>query len=118
MAAAFLEFTEGVQKARFDEGTEASPFLRGKAVVASVGFGMGEVQFGVSDIEVATKDCGFLARKPFEVAKEFAVPLLPVREAGEFALGVGNVNIDEEEIGIFGGEHAAFAVVFGAADAG
>src|SRR6266478_7206767 len=82
MAAAFLKFAEGVQKARFDEGAETRPLLGREPMVAQVGFGMGKVQFGVGDIEIAAKDRRLPPRQLLDVAEEFAVPLLAVGQAG------------------------------------
>ncbi len=80
-------------------------------------FGVGEVNLGVRHIEIAAEDYGFLLFQFFEVAKKIAVPLLAIGEAGEFALGVGHINVHEKELGELRGEHAALVVVFGDANA-
>jgi len=70
----------------------------------------------VRHVEVAAEDHGFFLFQTFEVTKKIAIPLLAVGEPRQFALGVGNVNIDEKKVGELGGEHAAFLVVLGDAD--
>ena len=106
-----LEFPERVQEAGVHEGTEALTLLDGEAVVADVGLGIGEVQFGVRDVEVAAEDHRLFLFQLLEVGEEIPVPLLPVGQAGQIALGIGHIDIDEEEALGLGGEHAAFLVV-------
>src|SRR6266436_5112240 len=84
MAAARLKFAEGVNEAGFDKGAEASSFLGRESVIAFVRLGVGEVQLGVRDVEIAAEDDGLFALQHLEVSQERAVPLLPVREAREF----------------------------------
>lgn len=117
VAGAFFEFAEGVDESGAQVGVEAGAFLGCEAVVVAVGGGVGEVQFGVGDVEVAAEDDGFGAAELEEVAEEGAVPLLAVRQAGEVASGVGDVNVDEEEVVELGGEDAAFGVVSGGVEA-
>jgi len=118
VSPALFEFAEGVEEAGIDEGSEAVAFFNGEAVVADVGLGVGEVDLGVSDVEVAAEDDGLFLFQRFQVREEVAVPFLAIGEAGEVALGVGDVNVDEVEVVGLGGEDAAFLVVFDDADVG
>lgn len=117
MTAALFKFPKGVNETGFDERAEAGPFLDSETVIAHVGLGIGEIDLGMGDVEVAAKDDGLFAFQFFEVTEEIAVPFLAVREALEFALGVRDVNVDEKEIIVLGGDDAAFGIVFGHFDA-
>lgn len=118
MAAAWFEFPEGVEEAGVEYGLESGAFLGGEAVVAEVGFRVREVQFGVGDVEIAAEDYGLGGLESAKEGQERPVPVLSIVEAGQFPLGVGDVDVDEEEVGELGGEHSSFAVMRGNADAG
>ena len=116
MSPTRLEFAEGVHEARAHKRAEAVALLDGETVVADVGLGVREVNLGVRHVEVAAKDDGLFLLQLFQVAQKILVPNLTVRQPFQFALGVGRVNIHEEKILIFCGEHAAFVVVLGDAE--
>lgn len=81
----------------------------GEAGGAAVGFGVGEVDFLVGDVEVAADDDGFFFCEFGEVVAEFGVPMfIAIGEAGEAVLGVRDVGVDEDEFFEFGGHGAAF----------
>ena len=113
-----VEGAEDIEEAGVEEGGEAIAFLLGEAWVEAVGAGVGEVDFLMGDVEVAAEEDGFFAGEVEEVLAEVGVPLLAVGEAGEFALAVGGVAIDEKDAAEFCGLDAAFLIVFGGADAG
>src|ERR1043166_329108 len=117
MTAARLEFAKGVKEAGLNEGAETGPLFGREPMVADVGFGIGEVELRMSDIQVAAENDRLGSLQLFQVTAEIAVPLLSVSQAGEFALRVGHINVDQEEIRVLGGEHAALAVVTDFADA-
>jgi len=118
VAASGLEFPESVDESRGQDLVEALPFLVGKARVTTVGPGVGQVDFLVGNIEVATEDHRFLFFQAPDEFQELNVPLvLAVVQAGQFALGVGCVDGDQEKIVEFGGEHPAFGIQFGQAQA-
>ena len=119
MAGAFFELAEGVDEAGVEQGGEVVALLVGEAGAAVVGLGVGDVELGVGDVEIAAADDGFAAGfEALEVREERGVPLAgAVVEAREAALRVGLVEVDEEKLGELGGDHAAFAVVLGEAEA-
>ena len=113
-----IEGAEDVEESGFQQGGEASAFLVGEAGVEAVGAGVGEVDFLMGDVEIAAEEDGFFGGEGEEVVAEMGVPTLAVGEAGEFALAVGGVAVDEEEIGVLGGLDAAFPIVLGEIHAG
>ena len=116
MTAALFKFPEGVHETGVHEVGETGAFLDGETVVADVGLGVRQVEFAVGHVEVAAEDDRFLAFELFQVFQKIGVPDLAIGEALQFALGVGDVNVDEVEVIEFGGLHAAFAVVLGDVD--
>ena len=108
-----MEVAEGVGEAGTEEIGEALALLIGEAGAHAVGFGAGEVDFLVGDVEIATEDDGFLV-SGFEVGEVFAEGFVPghaVVEAAESVLSVGGVNSDEDEVRVDGGDDTAFFVV-------
>ena len=60
---------------------------------------------------------GLFTFELLEVAQEIRVPLLAVSQTREFALRIGHVGVDEEEVAELGGQHPAFAIGLRLADA-
>lgn len=110
-----VEMAEGVDETGVEEFVEACPFLRGEARAFVIGFRAGEIDFLVGDIEVTAGYDRFpFGLERFKVLAEGHVPFHAVGEAEEFVFGVGRVNGDEEESGVFEGDDAALEVSFGA----
>ena len=83
--------------------------LIGESGVASVGVGASEVDFFMGDVEVAAYEDGFLLVQGFEVGEKGFIPdELAVFEATEVIFFVGNIDVDEEELRIFGSHDAPF----------
>jgi len=76
MAAALLELAESVEESRLHETAKTSAFLGREAVVFHVGLRIGEIEFGVSDVEVAAKDHGLCLLQIFEIAKKRRGPIV------------------------------------------
>ena len=93
--------SECVDKACINNGIKASTLLVGKACILSVGFGIGQVDFGVGNIQVAAEYDRLLDFKLFDVSEEINIPLerAVVEAAGALVLvmvlRVGCVNGDE-----------------------
>ena len=103
----------GVDEACFDDGIEAGAFFIGETGVLSVLFRAREIDFLVSDIEVATEEDGLFGfLKGVYVGEEIFVPLHPVVEAAELVLRVWSVDGDEAIGWKFESDDAAFAIVF------
>jgi len=119
MTAPGFKLAESINKAGFDYTVEAGSFFVGEACVFAVGFGVGQVDVFVRDIEIATEYHGFFL---FQLAHEFQeilIPLVfPVVQAEQFPFGVRRVNGDQENVLKLGGQDATFGVVFGYAHAG
>ncbi len=110
-----MEMAEGVDETRVQKFAKAGSFLRGEAGAFMVGFRAGEIDFLMSDVEVTGGHDRFsFGFEGFEILAEGDVPFHAIGEAKEFIFGVGRVNGDEEEVGVFEGEDAAFEVTFGA----
>ena len=75
MPAALFKLTEGIEEASLDERGETSAFLGREAVIFQVGFGMGEVDLGVSHVEVAAENYRFATFQLLEVTAEIAAEL-------------------------------------------
>ena len=112
VAVALGEETESVDKAVVDQRLKFRPFLVGKTGVFPVGPGVGQIVFGVRDIEVAANDDRLFLFQFFEVRAKSGLPLLSaIFQAGQFALGIRRVDIDQEKVLAFEGNHAPLAVV-------
>ncbi len=61
MPARRLELPKCVEEAGFDEGIETTALLDGETVIADIGFGIGQVQIGVRDVQVAATDHRIIA---------------------------------------------------------
>ena len=90
------------------ELAERFTLLVGEARVAAVRGRIGEVDLGVRDIEVAADHDRLLLGEAGEVFAEIGVPLQPVVEALQLALGIRDVGADDEEPFEFGRHHAPF----------
>ncbi len=112
-----VEVSEDVDEASVEDLVEAGAFFVGEAGAAAVGVWASDVDFLVGDVEVAGEEDGFAFFEGLDVGEEGGVPLEAVGEAGEFGLGVGGVDGDDEAGGEFSGDDAAFVVVGGDADA-
>ena len=103
---------EGIGEALVaEESREGVTLLVGEACVAAVGAGVGEVYLLVGAVEVAADEDGFKLGKLGEVTAEIFVPLQPVIEAGELALGIRDVGGYNEEVLELGGKDAALGGV-------
>ncbi len=100
-----------VGEACLEELGEFGAFVEGEACVVAVGVGVFEVYFVVSYVHVAAGDHGFFAVEADEVVAEVVVPCEAVGEAPEAFLGVGRVDVDEEEAFELEGDEASFVVV-------
>ena len=117
MPAALLELAERVDEAGLDQGAEPGAFLRGEPVVLHVRLRIRQVDLGVGHVQVAADDDGFGLFQLLEIREEVPVPLLAIGQAGEFAPGVGHVDVDEVERGELRRQHPALVVVLQMADA-
>ena len=88
MLRTLLEFTKGVEKPSSDKGIEPGAFLGRETVVLHVGLGIREINFRVRDVEVAAENDGLFLLQLFKELQEILVPLLAIRQAGEFALAL------------------------------
>ena len=104
-------------KAGFEDFAEAGAFLFGKAGVAAVGFGIGQIDFLVGHIEVARHQHRFVPLQGLDKSEESGIPGKTVGQAGQFRLGVGRVDADDITTRVFQGDHAAFVVMLREADA-
>ena len=86
MAVAGFELAKRVDESGAHKVAEARAFLRSEPVIAEVGFGIRQVQFGVSDVEVAAEDDGFGLLELLELTQKGSVPTLPIRQARELPL--------------------------------
>ena len=112
MAVALGEETEGIDEAGVDERLEFRALFVGEPGVLAVGLRVGQIQFGVRDIEIATDNDRLFLLQLFEVSAEGGFPLLgPVVETREFALGIRGVDIDEVKFLVFEGDNTPLAVV-------
>ena len=115
MPVALGEDSEGVDETGIDEVLEALALLVGEALLAAVGLGVGEIQLGMRDIQVAAEDHGLLLLQQLAVGKEGRVPVLVAQcQPAEVFLGIGGIHRDDMEISVFRRDHAAFvgAVAF------
>lgn len=117
MPAGFFKFAKRVDETSLHERVKPGAFLDGKAVVADIRLRIGQINLLVGDVEVTAEDDWFAAFELLEKMEKIAIPFLAIRQAGEVALGVRDVNIHQKEFRVFGGEHAAFVIVLAHADA-
>ena len=116
VSAAFFELAEGVYKSRFEEGTKTFAFFDRETMVTDVCFRVRQVDFRVCHVEVTAEDHRFLLLQFFEVREEIDVPFLTVGQSGQFALGIGDIHIDQEEVGILRRDGSALLIVFADTD--
>src|SRR5258706_241517 len=76
----------GVMPAARFEFAEPRALLRRETVIVDVGLGVGEVNFSVGHVEIATENHRLFLFELLKVAKKVQVPLLAVSETREFAL--------------------------------
>ena len=88
MLRTFLEFAEGVHEAGGHERIEAGAFFRRETVVLHVGLRIREINLRVRHVQIATPDDGLFLFELLEKFQEVLVPLLAIRQAGEFALAL------------------------------
>ena len=94
VAVALGEETESVDKAVVDQRLKFRPFLVGETGVFSVVPGIGQIVFGVRDIEVAANDDRLFLFQCFEVRAKSGLPLLSaIFQAGQLALRIRGVDI-------------------------
>jgi hypothetical protein len=91
--------------------TPAVPAPAIEPVVLHVGRGVGQINFRVRDIKIATADDGLPLFETLEKLQKVLIPALAIRQPGEITLGVGDVNIDEKKVRILGGQHATFLIM-------
>src|SRR6185312_16346599 len=109
VAVALLEEAQGIDEACIDVALKARPLLVGEALLAAVGFGIGQIELGVRPIEVAAEDHGLFLLELPHVAQERGIPVLvPQGEAAEVVLGIGRVDRHRIELGEFRRDEAAF----------
>lgn len=103
---------ESIGEACVEEMVKAFSLLGGEAGAEVVGFGPGEIDLVVSDVQVAAKDDGFGVAEFSDEFPEGDVPALSVEDSAETVLGVGSINRDEVKLRILEGDDASFGIVF------
>lgn len=96
---------------------KAGTFGVAEAGVVAIGFWIGEIDFLVGAVEIATYQNGFAGLQLFQVSAKGTIPIEAVRQSCEFGLGVRRVNIHDMKIGESRGDDAAFGIVLWDADA-
>jgi hypothetical protein len=76
MTVALCEESKRIDETRIDEVLETLAFFIGEAFLAAIGFWIGEIQFGVCDIEVAAENHWLAGLKLFAVGQERRIPML------------------------------------------
>jgi len=112
-----MECSERVRKSGGEQFSHLGAFLIGEARTEMVCAGTAQVDFLVSNVQVATDDDRFFPVQFAEVITEGILPLHPVIESGEFRLRVRCVDIDQEKPLEFQRNDAAFPIVFRNANA-
>ena len=87
--------------------------LLGKSGIVLVRGRIFDIDFLVGDIEVAADNHRFFHRQPPDMVAERIFPLHAVLQAGQPALRVRRVYVDQLKIGEFQGDDPPFLVVFG-----
>jgi hypothetical protein len=111
MTSLLVELPKRVDEANVQEALEPFSFLISEAVIPCICLGMGQIQFGVCDIEVAASDDGLGGLKGLQEASEVLVPYLAVRKPCQLTLGVRDVDIHQMEARKFRDYHPSFRIV-------
>ena len=107
-----MKVTKGVEKAFREKVGNTLPFLIGEPGVTPISFGVSQVDFLMSDVEVATQHHRFLMPQFDQVILEVRIPgLVPVAQTGKITLGIGDIHIDQKESVVFAGNHPPFPAV-------
>lgn len=112
MAAALFKFPERIHKTRVHESVKTGAFFGSEAMVLHIGLGIREINLRMRHVQVTAPHDRLFSLQHLEKFQEIPIPLLPILEPRQLPLGIGGVNIDEEEILILGGENPAFLVMF------
>ena len=83
MAPILFEFSKCIHKTSLKHGLETAPFLRREPMVALVGFGVGQVQFGMGHIKITTINNRFLSLQFLEKLEEIPIPHLSVFQSAQ-----------------------------------
>ena len=81
---------KGVDKASFENRIKSGAFLVGESGVLAIGFWIGEVDFGVGDIQIAAEKDGLFFFEIFAIREKINIPLegAVIEAAGAFVLVV------------------------------
>src|SRR5690242_3846041 len=74
VAVTLLEEAQRIDEAGIDEVLESLPLLIGKAFLAPVGFGIGEIELRMRDVEIAAESHGLFLLELLHVGEKRRVP--------------------------------------------
>ena len=106
-----VEVAPRIGEARRQEVCHLLPFFVGEAGVLMVRLGVLEVDFFMGHVEVAADDDRLVPVQFQQVLAEVVFPFHAVRQAGQFALGIGCIAGHEVVFREFQGDQAPFVVV-------
>ncbi len=88
-----------IDKSRIQKCLKATPLFVGKSMLADIWFGICEVNFLMSDVEISAKQHRFRLLEPLHVRQErWIPPLVPQRQSAQIALGVWRVDGDDPKL--------------------
>src|SRR5882672_52412 len=90
---ALREQAKGVDETRIHEVLESLTFFIREALLAAIRFGIGQIELGVRDIEVAAKNDRLGLLQLLAIGEEGRIPVFESqRQAAEVVLGIGRVD--------------------------
>ena len=104
------EVAESVDETALEQVGELGTFLVGETGVVAVALRILDVDLFVCHVHVATHEDGFPLVECLQIATEGIIPRHALVEPLEPILGVGRIDGDDEEVGVFEGDDTSLGV--------
>jgi len=109
MSVALCEQPERIDETGVHEVLKSRALLVGEPLLAAIGLGVGQIELGVRDIEVATENDRLRAFQLPAVREKCRIPVFEAkRQAAQVVLGIRCVDRHHEELCEFRRDDAAF----------